>query len=75
MWREALDAVQARVPRQLAVWENNTLTIDCPDLVGHDLVIKLDNSYVFVSFTSLVVDCIIGMVDSGIAFDSERVDC
>eukprot|EP00037_Helgoeca_nana_P012479 m.113536 g.113536 ORF g.113536 m.113536 type:complete len:408 (+) comp21466_c0_seq1:128-1351(+) len=45
MWREALTKVDARLPRQLAVWEDNKLKIECADLVGHDLVVKLDDSY------------------------------
>lgn len=45
MWREALTEVDARLPRQLAVWENNGLKDVAKDLIGHDLVVKLDDSY------------------------------
>ena len=45
MWRDALTEVDARLPRQLGVWENNELTMEVDNLVGHDLVVKLDDSY------------------------------
>jgi len=45
MWRNALEGVKARLPRQLATWEKNELIIEDGDLTKSDLVIKLDDSY------------------------------